>query len=161
MSENENEDQRKRIETREYLMSTEPWTVPEWNDYARIRQKGKRFRGAPIGEMNLNPDEVYMIEADLRGIISSGWSVETQESIRTAFIGVDLTGAMLDQYMIWRTGRVALRSPFPDYTLGKQFREVLLTKKNGKPRENGKAFYIVEEMSISAARRLGGQDYRR
>lgn len=147
------EEQRKRIETREYLRSTDPWSIPEWNDYARIEQKGKRFRGAPISEMDLNPTEVYMIEADLRGIISSVNKTKT-DATRRAFLGVDLTGAKID-YILYTYGRSN-----PDYYLANtvQYNEGPPTKKGNKSQRK-RAFFTVIEMSSSCRRRLDGEEY--
>ena len=147
------EEQRKRIETREYLRSTEPWSIPEWNDYARIEQKGKRFRGAPISEMDLNPAEVYMIEADLRGIISTAMLGGRREDIRKAFLGVDLTGAKVD-YILYARG-----IGNSNYYLASQaeYNEGPPTKKGNKSQRK-RAFFTLTEMSTSCRRRLDGED---
>lgn len=147
------EEQRKRIETREYLRSTEPWSIPEWNDFARIEQKGKRFRGAPISEMDLNPAEVYMIEADLRGIISTTMLGGRREDIRKAFLGVDLTGAKVD-YILYAQG-----IGNPNYYLANQaeYNEGPPTKKGNKSQRK-RAFFTLTEMSTSCRRRLDGED---
>lgn len=147
------EEQRKRIETREYLRSTEPWSIPEWNDYARIEQKGKRFRGAPIPEMDLNPGEVYMIEADLRGIISTTMLGGRKDDIRRAFLGVDLTGAKVD-YILYGYGIADQK-----YYLAEQaeYNEGPPTKKGNKSQRK-RAFFTLTEMSISCRRRLDGED---
>ena len=111
------EAQQKRIESREYLKSVEEWTVPEWNDYARIQQKGKRFRGAPMHLLDLNPDEVYMIGADLRGALWNmiakrnpfSGEMEYNAASSSSYIpqdaakvleGIDLTGAKIPLKLI-------------------------------------------------------------
>jgi len=96
------EAQQRRIESREYLKSVEEWTVPEWNDYARIQQKGKRFRGAPMHLLDLNPDEVYMIEADLRGALYNVAPNQSYIPTDAAEVlkGIDLTGAKIPLKLI-------------------------------------------------------------
>ena len=159
------EEQQNRIETREYLRSVEPWTVPEWNDYARIQQKGKSFRGAPMHLLDLNPDEVYMIEADLRGAL---WNMGekriafhyrrehlnrySQNYIPVGAIsvleGVDLTGAKIPLKLL--KGNVWHYVGDTHYDKSQQTK----TKKG----EIKSPWATVTHMSRSAILRLEGRD---
>ena len=110
--------------------------------------------------MDLNPDEVYMIEADLRGIISSDMSVGHKGDIRKAFLGVDLTGAKIDPLLVHSRVNGSHTTVNYPYYIGTEYEynEGLL-RKNGKKRKWPRPSFTVKEMSISAARRLDGQDY--
>lgn len=140
------EEQRKRIETREYLRSIEPWSIPEWNDYARIEQKGKRFRGAPMHLLDLNPNEVYMIEADLRG--AGFWGLYAPLHVLE---GIDLTGAKIPVKLLEK-GHLCWR-----YVAAKTHYDESQQKKT-KRGDVRSPWVTVTHMSRSAILRLEGRD---
>ena len=169
------EAQQKRIESREYLKSVEEWTVPEWNDYARIQQKGKRFRGAPMHLLDLNPDEVYMIEADLRGALWNmiakrnpfSGEMEYNAASSSSYIptdaaevlkGIDLTGAKIPLKLIEKGtttwgGTHYVKSWIAEET---HYDENLQAKtKKGKIKS---PWVTATVMSTSARQRLEGED---
>lgn len=161
------EEQRKRIETREYLRSTEPWSIPEWNDYARIEQKGKRFRGAPMHLLDLNPDAVYMIEADLRGAVFNLGDKKSANHLRADHLnkwnknyipvgairvlqGIDLTGAKIPVKLLEKGNRWFYVAEETHYDESQQ--------KKTKRGDVRSPWVTVTFMSRSAIQRLASRD---